>query len=350
MATEGIVLLKNDGDVLPLDRQKLKSIAVIGEPAKHLQVDALGSPEVVPLKLVELLDGIKAEAGDAVTVRYASARTDGEPITSSVITTPGDPNVHGFSAQDLRNLDLEGKPAVVRVDDEINILNAGSPAPGISGQKYSARWSGKLLAPATGNYTFGFRGDDGFRVFLDGKLLINSWERGAARTLRAQAALEAGENYDLRVEFFQDGGDCVAQLTWQIAGKPLYADALGAAEASDVAIVCVSTLRMESEGRDRPSMDLPGNQAALIQAISAVNKKTIVNFNTGTPVTMTQPGGSGAGVGRSLVSRARRRQCHCGHFVWQGESLWQTSRHFCRQSRGLSGCAKYREEKPGQIC
>ena len=286
-ATEGIVLLKNDGDLLPLDHKKIKSIAVIGEPAKHLQIDALGSPVVMPLKTVEILDGIKAEAGDSVTIHYASGRTDGEPITGSVVTTPGDSHLHGFQAEYFTKPDLDGKPAVVRVEDEINISNAGSPAPGISGQKYSARWSGKLLASETGNYTFGFRGDDGFRVFLDGKLLINSWERSAARTLRGQATLEAGKTYDLRVEFFQDGGDCVAQLTWQIPGKGPYADALDAAKASDVAIVCVSTFRMEGEGRDRPSMDLPGDQAALIQAVSSANKHTIVILNAGTPVTMT---------------------------------------------------------------
>jgi beta-glucosidase len=79
----------------------------------------------------------------------------------------------------------------------------------------------------------------------------------------------------------------VAQLNWKLPGKSLYAEAVDAAKNSDVAIVCVSTLRMEGEGGDRPSMDLPDNQAALIQAVSAVNKKTIVILNTGTPVTMT---------------------------------------------------------------
>ena len=286
-ATEGIVLLKNDGDVLPLDHQKIKSIAVIGEPARHLQVDALGSPAVEPLKTVEVLDGIKAEAGNAVTVRYASARTDGDPLTGSIITSPGNPSMHGFQAEYFTNPDLDGIPAVVRVDNEINILNANSPAPGISGQKYSVRWSGKLLAPATGNYSFSFRGDDGFRVFVDGKPIINAWNRGGARTFHGQADLEAGKTYDLRVEFFQDGGGCVAQLNWQRPGKALYADALDAAKDSNVAIVCVSTLRMEGEGSDRPSMDLPDDQAVLIRAVSAVNKKTIVILNTGTPVTMT---------------------------------------------------------------
>jgi beta-glucosidase len=286
-ATEGIVLLKNDGDVLPLDRQQIKSIAVIGEPSRHLQIDALGSPGVLPLKSVEILDGIKAEAGDAMAIHYAAARSDGEPVTGAVVTSPNDPTVTGFQAEYFGNVNLEGNPAVVRVDEEISILDASSPATGISGEKYSARWSGKLHAPATGNYTFSFRGDDGFRVFVDGKLLINGWSRSAARTLRGQVDLEAGKTYDLRVEFFQDGGDCVAQLNWQVPGKSLYADALAAAKESDVAIVCVSTLRMEGEGHDRPSMDLPGNQAALIKAVSAVNKKTIVILNAGTPVTLT---------------------------------------------------------------
>jgi beta-glucosidase len=286
-ATEGIVLLKNDGEVLPLDRQNIKSIAVIGDAAQHLQIDALGSPGVMPLKSVEILDGIKAEAGGSIAVHFVSARTDGQPITDSIITSPDDSSVHGFQAEYFANPNLEGKPTIVRVDKEINILNANSPAPGISGEQYSVRWSGKLVAPATGNYTFGFRGDDGFRVFLNDKPIINSWERGGARLFHGHADLEAGKNYDLRVEFFQDGGNAVAQLTWKLPGRALYADAVDAAQNSDVAIVCVSTLRMEGEGSDRPSMDLPDNQAALIQAVSAVNKKTIVILNTGTPVTLT---------------------------------------------------------------
>ena len=69
--------------------------------------------------------------------------------------------------------------------------------------------------------------------------------------------------------------------------KQLIDDAITAAKKSDVAIVCVSTERIEGEGLDRPSMDLPGNQVDLIRAVAAVNKKTIVILNNGTPVTMT---------------------------------------------------------------
>jgi beta-glucosidase len=283
-AVGGIVLLKNEGELLPLNVLALKSIAVIGEPAKHLQIDALGSPGVQPLKSVQILDAIKARAGNGVEVHYAAARIDGEPITAPFVTAVGNANAPGFRAEYFDNVNLAGTPAIVRVDDEINIQDASSPAPGISGERYSARWTGKVVAPATGNFTIGFRGDDGFRVFLNGKLIINDWERRSAHTVSEHVFLEAGKTYDLRVEFFQDGGDCVAQLMWQLPGKEPYAEAIEAAKSSDVAIVCVSTHRMEAEGSDRPSFDLPGGQAALIRAISAVNPKTIVILNNGTPV------------------------------------------------------------------
>jgi beta-glucosidase len=98
--------------------------------------------------------------------------------------------------------------------------------------------------------------------------------------------LTAGQTNDLRIEYFQAGGDFVAQLNWQPPGKSLDQLAVAAAKKSDVAIVCVSTHRTEGEGGDRPSMDLPAHQAELIRAIAAVNKNTIVVLNNGTPVTM----------------------------------------------------------------
>ena len=193
-ATEGIVLLKNNGDVLPLDRQMIKSIAVIGEPARHLQIDALGSPGVQPLKSVEILDGLKAEGGDSLAVRYVLAGTDGNLLAGSALTVPGKPGVQGFQAEYYSNPNLTGNPAVVRVDNEINILNAASPAPGISGESYSARWSAQLLAPVTGTYTFGFRGDDGFRVFVDGKLVVDDWNQRLGQNEAGDNCFGSGEN------------------------------------------------------------------------------------------------------------------------------------------------------------
>ena len=286
IATKGIVLLKNQDDLLPLDPDKIKSIAVIGEAATHMQVDALGSPQVKPAHVVQILDGIRTEAGSGIIINYAAAPTGGESVPASVVTPPNDSNAHGFSAEYFTNRNLEGTPSVVRVDQSINILDASDPAPGVSGDIYSARWTAKLHPPVTGTYNLSFSGDDGYRVYINGDLLIDRWVQEAVYTSDAQIHLEAGKTYDVRIEYFQNGGDAVAQFKWMIPGQTTYADAIDAAKKSDVAIVCVSADGTDGEGQDRTSMDLPDNQASLIEAVSAANKNAIVVLNTGGPVTM----------------------------------------------------------------
>jgi beta-glucosidase len=287
VAAEGIVLLQNEGDLLPLDRENIKSIVVIGEAATHMQVDALGSPQVHPTHVVQILDGIQAEAGNGITINYAAAPTGGQPVPASVVTTPNNPGTHGFTAEYFTNPDLEGNPAVSRVEQAINIQDASDPAPGISGERYSARWTATLHPAVTGSYNLTFTGDDGYRVYVDGKLLIDRWMKQAVYTSSAQAHFEAGKTYDLKIEYFQNGGDAVAQLKWMPPGDTTYGDAIAAAKKSDIAIVCVSADGTDGEGQDRTTMDLPDNQASLIEAVSAANKNTIVVLNTGGPVTMT---------------------------------------------------------------
>lgn len=285
-ATKGIVLLKNKRNLLPLDRQNIKSIAVIGEAAEQLQVGALGSPEVQPIHRIEPLDGIKNQAGTAIAVRYAAAGTGGEPVPGSAVRQRDDPNAHGFRAEYFANTSLAGAPALVRQEDRIDIEPYDPPAPGIPNTRFSVRWTGKLVAPTNGAYHFTYFGDGGFRVFLDGKLIINRWTDGSARAVTGSADLKAGKSYDLRVEHFTNWGAGPAQLGWQLPGQDLFAEAVEAAQHSDVAIVCVSTRRSEGEGDDRPSMELPDHQDALIRSVAAANKNTIVVLNTGTPVDM----------------------------------------------------------------
>ncbi len=137
----------------------------------------------------------------------------------------------------------------------------------------------------SGQYTFTFAGDDGYRLFIDDKPLIDGWDHPNT-TKSAPIDLEAGKSYDLRAEFFQKGGEVRAQLSWRLPGQGLYAAAIDAAKDSEVVVLAVSTEHQEGEGRDRPSMDLPGKQDDLVRAVLDANPHTLIVLNNGTPVTM----------------------------------------------------------------
>lgn len=286
-ATKGIVLLKNEGNILPLDRARIKSIAVIGPAASGMQVGAAGSPGVQPFYTIQPLDGIKQRAGVGAVVRYARGTDPGSPVPAVALTPPtGDGS--GLHAEYFANRNLTGTPALMRTDPQIQFDWAGAPVPGVGHTNFSVRWTGKLTPPVTGRYTLSFSVDDGCRLFLDGKTLIDRWNEGGETAQSVSVDLVAGHAYDLRLEYFQAGGLAVARFNWTIPGTSRFTDAVNAARQADVAIVCVSTMGTEGEGSDRPSMDLPNNQDQLIQAVAAVNKRTIVVLNNGTPVTMTR--------------------------------------------------------------
>ena len=285
VAAEGIVLLKNTARFLPFDRSQLHSLAVIGEAGQHLQIGALGSPAVDPAHTTELVDAIREKAGPGITVRYATGRAAGEPVSGPAVTPAGARPGHGFLAEYFRNRDLAGQPEVVRVEERIDIFDQPAPLPGFPRENYSARWTARLVAPMSGRYTFTFAGDDGYRLFIDEKPLIDEWTRPNG-TKSAQIDLEAGQSYDLRAEFFQAGGDVRAQLGWRLPGQGKYAAAIDAAKSSEAVILAASTARTEGEGKDRPSMDLPDGQSDLIRAVLDANPRTVIVLNNGTPVTM----------------------------------------------------------------
>jgi beta-glucosidase len=286
-AAKGIVLLKNEGELLPLDRNTLKSIAVIGEPAKKLQIGALGSAEVKPTGTIEIIDGIRKLVGGKVSVKFTAGKTRGVAIPSSVVRSPGKSGAAGFMAEYFKGTDLDGEAVVTRVDKQVQLPPKKPATPGIPTENFSVRWTALLTAPATGDYTFFFNGGDGgFRIFLDDQQLFDRWEAGAKDPGKALVTLEKDKTYKLRVEYFHGSGASTAALDWITPTTTRYADAVAAAKNADVAVVAVSTQRMEGEGNDRLSMELPDDQSGLIRAVATANPKTIVLINSGAPVTM----------------------------------------------------------------
>ena len=88
---------------------------MIGEPAKNLQIGALGSPAVKPVHSTSLLDGLTATAGNGVKIQYATTGTGGEPLPVDRLMTPVGKQ-HGYQAVYFNNTKLEGQPVLTRVD------------------------------------------------------------------------------------------------------------------------------------------------------------------------------------------------------------------------------------------
>ena len=279
-AQEGIVLLKNERAVLPLDN-KVRSIAIIGPAGREMQIGAEGSPGVTPLRSVGPLQGIEARAGENVKVSYVAGDVTGEAFPAGTLQTPNGQT--GFRAEYFANTKLQGAPTSMRTDAQIDL---SVPVVGLADQNYSARWTGAFTPRASGATQFLFRADDGCRLFVDDKLVIDHWVDGAANTQIATVNLVAGRPVKLRAEYYQAGGAAVAQLRIVEPGIDPFAQATNAAKSSDVAIVVVTTRGTEGEGHDRPSMDLPNGQNELIRQVAAANPRTIVVLNNGTPVTM----------------------------------------------------------------
>ncbi|MFP2910636.1 PA14 domain-containing protein [Pyxidicoccus sp. 3LFB2] len=110
--------------------------------------------------------------------------------------------------------------AAVRWENQVSTFwGATAAAPGVPADRWSARWSATLTAPATGTYTLRTSTEDGVRLWLDGTLLLDNWmEAPGGQTLSANVSMTAGSTHDLVMEFFEGYGNAHAQLAWSGPG------------------------------------------------------------------------------------------------------------------------------------
>jgi beta-glucosidase len=175
-------------------------------------------------------------------------------------------------------------------------LNAGAALPN---DNFSVRWTGQLLPPVSGRYELTVGANDGMRLFIDGKKVLDAW----AKTDRIQSQsvtidLEAGKRYAIKLEYFEDTRDAEVRLSWAMPGaKSTYDEALSIAQSADV-IVFVGGLTGDVEGEemkviypgfaggDRTDIRLPHIQQVLLEKLHA----------TGKPVVLVLTGGSALAV------------------------------------------------------
>jgi len=288
---ESMVLLKNDDQTLPLSKT-VKSVAIIGTDAEEARLGGYSGPGNKP---VSILEGLKTKLGENVTINYAAG--PGRESTNYV-TIPREQLYHyeggeqkaGLQAEYFNNITLEGEPALTRIDPVIDFRwTLFSPdQEKINYDFYSARWTGKLKAPETGTFKIGIKGNDGYRVYINGELVVDNWTKQTVRTITQDYSFEKGKEYDLKVEFFETVGNVWFKLLWDVGvendWKQQIQQAVATAQKSDVAIVTVGI--EEGEFRDRAYLSLPGHQEELIQSVAKTGKPMVVVLVGGSAITM----------------------------------------------------------------
>ncbi|MBN1693831.1 glycoside hydrolase family 3 C-terminal domain-containing protein [candidate division WOR-3 bacterium] len=288
-AQKSIVLLKNEG-ILPLDKNKIKSIAVIGPNAEECQ---LGIYSGWPRIRISPLEGIKNKASSyGIKVNYVEGCGVGggllKPIETKYFAKIDDSGQKGMIGQYFNNMDLESLPVLTRLDSIINFRwGENSPAPEVPKDQFSVRWTGKIIPPETRVFSLGTRTDDGSRLYLDNKLLFEDWTDHGEKPNKVNIELKAGKEYKIVFEYYDNGLGATARLVWDL-GQQDFDAAKELAKENDVVILVLGTHPLISqEENDRMDITLPEVQRELVREITQVNSNIIIVLINGGPVALS---------------------------------------------------------------
>ncbi len=289
-AREGEVLLKNEGGLLPLNKGKVRSIAVIGPNAYPAVPVGGGSARVEPFVATSILEGLSNYLGATVPVYYSRGLpSPAEMADATSFTTEPVNGQPGLRTEYFKSNDLQGTPLTARIEQHVN-FRAGTRAELPAGS-LSARWTGYYVVKEPGNYDIfvASSGEDGgyYRLYLDDKLVFDSWSTARAAVGQARLALDTAAH---KIVLEQHGRSRWIGGRFQFAinrtGTLVDAETKKLAAGADVVVLAAGfDPGSESEGADR-TFSLPPGQDQLIQEIAAVNKNTIVALTSGGNVAM----------------------------------------------------------------
>jgi beta-glucosidase len=304
-ARKSVVLLKNDGALLPLAADSLREVAVIGPNAHPAVWGGSGSAFVTPLHTVSLLEGLREVAPQVTFVHHPGVRQPSDAVGLGSACFSGPVRQEIFAGRNL-----EGPPRAVSEVDRIHHVPGGDyvPAPGLGSEHYSIRWTGRVTAAKAGRYRVVSHSDDGMRVFVGGRLVIDDWNDHAPTTHTATVTLGAGE-HEVVVEYYQGILGAVAQFGFgperKKGGFEGAAEVSALAKRADVVLVSVGFGQsedtnsaatgfapfwppawareaglVEAEDSDRP-FALPAAQLETLRIVLAANPKTAVLVTAG---------------------------------------------------------------------
>ena len=293
-ALESMVLLKNDRDLLPLDRTKARKIAIIGPDAYPAVPVGGGSAAVKPFEAVSFLQGVADYLGTSGMVLYdRGIPTLNEMADHTTFTTMANGGQQGILVQVFNTADLSGSPAESYTASHVNLAIEHQTRPldeELAQQPMSSRWTGYYNCPSVGEYTVFAQANgehSGFRVFVDDHKVLDDWDLSKALTDEATLKLSQGAHKVVMEQFRLDQhhrtrvrlGIVPLATVVDEETKTL------AKNADDVVLAVGFDPDTESEGSDR-TFALPPAQDELIKEIAAVNPNVVVVVTSGGNVDM----------------------------------------------------------------
>jgi beta-glucosidase len=299
IAREGIVLLRNENEALPLIPKKTKHIVVVGANATAQHHAGGGSSEVPAKYEITPLEGLKKRFGPETVVDYFpgfmfSAGTRMETIPPEVLVSRAeDSGIPAWKVEFFSNLKLEGQPVKTVYEGKVD-FQWGEKAPfdDLPADGFSARASAVIQPKESGSYRFFAGSDDGSRLFLDGKMVVDNWRDQGYHVEDGTVELEAGRNYEVVVEYFEGSGNASWKTGWltpaydkliRESEQPMLA---AAAKADAVLFFGGLSKLFDGEGGDRIEIKLPSGQDELIAKLAKINRNTQVYLVAGGAVNM----------------------------------------------------------------
>ncbi|WP_426060911.1 glycoside hydrolase family 3 C-terminal domain-containing protein [Hymenobacter sp. B1770] len=299
MARESVVLLKNERNTLPL-RKNLKKIAVLGPNADNESVQ-LGNYNGFPTDIVTPLEGIRAKVGKGTEVMYVQ----GVDYASNIVYEPLDINKNlayngqpGFRAEYFRGTNLEGAAVATRQEAGLDRYLANvkmEVAPGLPAENFSARYQTSFTPEKTEELALQISGDDGYRLFVDDKLVIDAWQGRGLSTNQHVLNVTAGKKLNLRLEYFQTDRRTILKFTGAKVVPMNAANILARVKDAD-AIVFVGGISPKLEGEemnvkvpgfsggDRTTIGLPAVQTELLKVLHGTGKPVVFALMTGSAI------------------------------------------------------------------
>ena len=272
LAREGAVLLKNES-ALPLSRKE--KVLLMGPNVDRITFGG-GSGEVTPFSSISVYEGMVAEFG-AKKVTLLSDDMLYEDIVPQMVNPKN--GKAGFAGRYAKGHDPHG--AVVLEEDTESLTFAwkyGAPDRSLPDDHFAAYWTTSFTPKKSGTVRFVISGDDGYRVFVDGKQICGHWGNHSLSTRSVFFDMEAGRKYEIKVEYYENVGEATLHFTAGMLNEQKLQKMVS--EASSVVYCAGFDKNTEGEGFDRP-FSLPESQVWMMNQIAALGAKINVVVNAG---------------------------------------------------------------------